>query len=184
MHNRANESASFGDFWVLGSNFTKFLSFLNQQISFSWHFASIFRIIRYNSSLLFSQNFLYFKEPIESSRKSEILDFDGLLLSKSCTFSAKQVQKSYLSWHWTVIQSFFGYGEIQTHFSWKTTWEIWWILTWAVKNLKICTLMGYFCQKYVTFELKQNRRVVSWKMIYGFKNDIRNLVNFNTNSWK
>ena len=39
-------------------------------------------------------------------------------------------------------------------------------------------LMGYFCQKYVTFELKD--RVVSRKMTYGFKNSIRNLVNFHT----
>ena len=39
-------------------------------------------------------------------------------------------------------------------FIWKMTWKIWWILTWAVKNLKICTLMGCFCQKHVAFELK------------------------------
>ena len=46
--------------------------------------------------------------------------------------------------------------QIMYNFSyvWKMTWEIWWVLTWAVKNLKICTLMGYFCQKYLTFELK------------------------------
>ena len=39
-------------------------------------------------------------------------------------------------------------------FVWKMTWEIWWILTWAVKNLKIYTLMGYFCQMCVITELK------------------------------
>ena len=85
-----------------------------------------------------------------SSRNSEILHFDGLLLSKSCTVSAKKVQKSYLSWYLTVIQSL----KKNWLFVWKTTWDIWWILTWAVKNLKICTLIGYFCQKYITFELK------------------------------
>ena len=49
----ANESASFGDFQVLALNFTKFLSFLKQQISFSSNFASIFRVMRHNSSVLF-----------------------------------------------------------------------------------------------------------------------------------
>ena len=32
-----------------------------------------------------------------SSGKSEILHFDGLLLSKSCTVSAKKVQKSFMT---------------------------------------------------------------------------------------
>ena len=49
----ANESASFGDFQVLALNFTKFLSFLKQQISFSSNFVSIFRVIWHNSSVLF-----------------------------------------------------------------------------------------------------------------------------------
>ena len=30
----------------------------------------------------------------------------------------------------------------------------WLIFMRAVENLKICILMGYFCQKYVMFELK------------------------------
>ena len=39
-------------------------------------------------------------------------------------------------------------------FCWKN-------LTRAVENL--CTLIGYFCQNYVMFELKKCRRVVPWK---------------------
>ena len=31
---------------------------------------------------------------------------------------------------------------------------IWLIFMRAVENLKICILIGYFCQKYVMFELK------------------------------
>ena len=54
-----------------------------------------------------------------------------------------------------------------------------WTLT-AVESLEICTLMGYFCRKYVIFELKRYR-VVLCKMTYGFKNDISNLVNLHTN---
>ena len=85
-----------------------------------------------------------------SSDKSENLHFDGLLLSIVYKVSAKKVQKSYLLWHWRVIQTM----KKNSLFVWKMTWEIWWILTRAVKNLKICTSMGYLCQKYVMLELK------------------------------
>ena len=64
------------------------------------------------------------------------------------------------------------------------TWGIWWILTQTMESLKICTLMGYFCQKYVMFELKKYRRVVLWKITFGFKNEVSNLVNSDTSSWK
>ena len=40
-----------------------------------------------------------------SRRKSEILVFDGFLLSKWYQVKTKKGQKSYLSWHWTVMQS-------------------------------------------------------------------------------
>ena len=115
-----------------------------------------------------------------SSGKSENLHFDVLLLSIAYKVSAKKVQKNYLSWHWKKIQTL----KKNWLFIWKMTWGIWWTLTWAVESLKICTLMGYFCRKYVMFELKRYRGVVLWKMTYGFKNDISNLVNFHTSSWK
>ena len=85
-----------------------------------------------------------------SSGKSENLHFDVLLLSIAYKVSAKKVQKSYLSWLWVVIQTL----KKNSLFVWKMAWEIWWISTRAMKNLKICTLMGYFCQKRVMFELK------------------------------
>ena len=44
---------NFWDFRELRSKFTKFLSFLKQQTSFLSNFASIFRVMRHNSSLLF-----------------------------------------------------------------------------------------------------------------------------------
>ena len=86
-------SSNFCHFW---NNRSVFLQILHRS-SGSWDITPLYSL---------AQN-LYLKEPIESSRKSEILHLDGLLLSKSCTVSAKKVQKSYLSWHWTVIQSFF-----------------------------------------------------------------------------
>ena len=85
-----------------------------------------------------------------SSRKFENLHSDVLLLSIAYKVSAKKIQKSCLSWHWRVIQTL----KKNSLFFWKMTWEIWWILTRAVKNLKICYLVGYFCQRYVMFKLK------------------------------
>ena len=40
-----------------------------------------------------------------SSQKSKILHFYCFILSKSFKDSAKKVQRSYLSWHWKVMQS-------------------------------------------------------------------------------
>ena len=39
--------------------------------------------------------------------------------------------------------------------------RIWWMLIWALKSLKICSLIGPFCAKYTTFDLKQ-RSYISW----------------------
>ena len=38
--------------------------------------------------------------------------------------------------------------------------RIWWILTWALEILKISTLIGSFCAKYITFDLKKSRGVI------------------------
>ena len=99
--------------------------------------------------------------------------------TESLQISAKKVQKSYLSWHWRLIKTL----KKNSFFVWNMTWESSWILSWAVENLKIFTLMGYFYKKYVMLKLIKYRWVLSWKMTYGFKNDIRNLVNFYS-SWK
>ena len=115
-----------------------------------------------------------------SSDKSENLHFDVLLLSIAYKVSTEKVQKNYLSWHWKKIQTL----KKNWLFVWKMTWEIWWTLTRAVESLKVFTLMGYFCRKCIMFEFKKYRGVVSWRMTYGFKNDISNWENFHTNSWK
>ena len=39
-----------------------------------------------------------------SSRESENLYFDGLVLSKAYKVLDEKVQKRYVSWHWRVIQ--------------------------------------------------------------------------------
>ena len=106
----------------------------------------------------------------ESSRKSESLDFDRLLLSISYKVLAKEVQKIYLSWYWRAIQTL----KRNWLFVWKMSWGIGWILTQAVMS-KLCNVWT-----------KQVRRSCAVKNDFnnGFKNNIRYLLNFHTNSWK
>ena len=85
-----------------------------------------------------------------SSIRSENLHFDVLLFSIVFKVSAKKSAEELSLMILEKDQNFVK----KTLFVWKMTWEIWWVLTGAVKNQKICTLMGYFCQKYVMFEIK------------------------------
>ena len=109
----------------------------------------------------YMMNFVRFNA---SSGKLEKFHFDVLLLSIAYQVAAKNVKKNYLSQHWRKIQTL----KKNWLFIWKMTWRIW-TLTWAVESLKLCTLMDYFCRKYVMLELKRNREVVSWKMTYVLK---------------
>ena len=58
---------------------------------------------------------------------------------------------------------------------------------------KSFTSMGYFCPKYISFELKKYRGVImtlkgdakfKGRLTCGLKNNIQNLVNFHASSWK
>ena len=69
--------------------------------------------------------------------------FNWLLLSKVYIVWAKKVQRSYLSWHWRVMQNL----KKNWLVVWKITWAIWQIFTRALKSVKIGTLMGSFCLK-------------------------------------
>ena len=108
--------------------------------------------------------------------KYENLLFDVLLLSIPYKVSARKTQKSYLSWHWSLIQAL----KKNWLFGWNMTWGIWWVLTRALESLKVYTLMGYSYR----IKHKKYRGVVLRKITYGFKSDIRCLVSFYTSSWK
>ena len=101
-------------------------------------------------------------------------------LSITYKVSAKKVQKNNFSWHWKKIHTL----KKKCLFIWKMTRVISWNLIWALESLKVCTFMGNFWKKYVMFELQRYKAVVLWKMTYRSKNDISNLVNFYTISWK
>ena len=95
-----------------------------------------------------------------SSGKSENLHIDLLPLSKAYSVSAEKVQKNYLSWHWkiqTLKKNWF--------FIWKMSSGLWWTLTRAVESLKICSLIGCFCRKYVMFELKNTEKLCRKKLL-------------------
>ena len=66
------------------------------------------------------------------------LHFHWFLLCKVFNVWPKKVERSYLSWHWTVMQSL----KKSWLVVWKMTWVIWKIFTWAIESLKIGTLMG------------------------------------------
>ena len=74
----------------------------------------------------------------QSTRKSQNYDFAGILLSKAENVWALNLQRSYVSWQWRMMQTL--------KWNWlvvsKSTWKIWWILTRAL-----------FWPKYIIFEL-------------------------------
>ena len=101
----AREGTHFWEFWVFASKFVKFLMSISKRlVNSSSNFASFFSFMRHNSSVHFWLNFYILSTKgvhqsanlvkfHVSGRKSEILHFDGLLLSKSYKFSAKRHTK-------------------------------------------------------------------------------------------
>ena len=71
------------------------------------------------------------------------LCFNWLLVTKVYIVWATKVQRSYLSWHWRVMQIL----KKNWLVVWKMTWEIWQIFTSPLKSFQIGTLMGSFYPK-------------------------------------
>ena len=96
------------------------------------------------------------KFSLEHYRKPQNWDFDGIRLSKVENVWAQNLQGSYVSWKWRMMQN------LKTNWlvSLKLTWGIWPVLTRALKISKICSLMGCFSLKYIMFELKKCRGVM------------------------
>ena len=80
---------------------------------------------------------------LEYSKSLKNFHFNGLLLSKVYIVWAKKVQRSYLSWHWRVMQNL----KKNWLVAWKMTWGILQIFTRALKSVKIGTLIRCFCPK-------------------------------------
>ena len=92
----------------------------------------------------------------QSSWKSPNWDLDGILLSKVENVWAWNLQGSYLSWQWRMMQSWRGDWLIVS----KLTWEILQTSPEHSKISKIYILMGSFWSKYIMFELESYRGVI------------------------
>ena len=94
----------------------------------------------------------------QSSRKFENWDFDGILLSKLENVWAKNLNGSYMSWQWRMIQNLKRNWLVSS----KLTWEIWRILTWALENLKNLHFNGLLLTKVYNVWAKKVQRSYVW----------------------
>ena len=92
-----------------------------------------------------------------SSWKSKNWHFDWIRLSKAYKYLDEKVQKSYVSWHWKVMQSLKKNWLLVP----KITWGIWWVLMQALASMKICTLMCYFLSIAYKVSAKNSREELS-----------------------
>ena len=91
---------------------------------------------------------------------SPSLYFDWLLLLKAYKIAAEKVQRSYVSWHWRVMQNL-----KKNRFAvWKMT-GIWWIMIWALRYLKNLHFDWSLSRKIHNFWLKKEQRsYLSWHL--------------------
>ena len=145
---------------MIRSKFTKFLSFLKQQIGFSSIFVSLFSGMRHNSSVLFQLKFymLSTKGASESTNlakfhlssiKSEILHLDGILLSNSYKVSSKKVYTEEL--FIMTLKSDTKFKEKLTC-GFKYDIGIFWIFTQPLESSIISLRWIIFCPKYMRSE--------------------------------
>ena len=84
------------------------------------------------------------------------LNFCWFLLCKVYNILAKKIQRSYILWHWKVMQNL--------NKNWITVWKmtggIWQIFTGGLESFKIGTLMRSFYPKQKMYELKIYRWVI------------------------
>ena len=102
----------------------------------------------------------------------------------------KKVQRSYLSWHWKVMQIL----KKNWLVVWRMTWEIWQIFTRALESVKIGTWWDPFVQSRKGMTLKftgelcvmimKNNAKVEEELTFHFKTDKRNLTNFDSSTRK
>ena len=157
----------FSDFWVVWWKFTKFLvSYLKPQVSFSLNLVSLFNVMRDNCSVLYLLKlYIILAKVTHESPKfqtfncsheiSPNLYFHRVLLLKVYRISAKKsIEKLFL-------QTLKSDAEFEENwFLVSKMRRIWCIFTWTLEILKISTLIGLFCAKYITFELKKYRGII------------------------
>ena len=87
------------------------------------------------------KNFANFHQSV--IRKSEKLNFYWVFLSKIENVWAYNLQKSYVSWKWRMMQKLKKTWLVYS----KLTWRIWWFFTRALENLKNLHFNGLLLTK-------------------------------------
>ena len=126
-----------------------------------------------------------------TTQKSKNFTPMGYFVKQVYEVWAAKIQKSYLSWNWTVIQNLKNPDLVVS----KMAWGIGWLS--SLEHPKVWKLYidGLFLSKVYTVsarELSKELCVMTLKGVAKFKrqltcgleNDIRNLVNFHVSSWK
>ena len=119
------------------------------------------------------------------------LHFNGLSLAKVYDVSVKKVRRSYVWWHWILMQNLKENGLSLS----KMTWGIWEIFTRALESLEIWTWWDSFIQSRECMSLKFTGElfVMTMKKKYAkleeeltchFKIDMRTLMNFDLSTQK
>ena len=134
------------DFWLPNLYFDRLL-LLKVYVSAKKGMEEIYLMIpesgaKFEENLIFyfrnDKNLLNFGPSTKKSKK-----FDWSLLCKVYNVWPKKVLRSYISWHWRVMQNL----KKNWLVVWKMTWGIWQIFTRAHKILKIGTFIGSFYTK-------------------------------------
>ena len=133
----------FSNFWVVAWKFTKFkMSYLKLQVNFTLNFASLFSLMRNNSSVLFELRlYMIWTKEAHQSTKFQTFDCSGkispnlyldrLLLLKVYKILDKKVKRSCVSWPWRLMQNLRKNWSVVS----KMT-KIWWNLTRTLESLK------------------------------------------------
>ena len=104
--------------------------------------------------------------------------FDGLFLSKVYDVWAKKIQRSYLSWHGTVMQIWINHHVVVS----KIAWGIWLTFIRTPKSLKNCRMMDFLFKACNVLQLWNFRGILchntegvakfKGKLTCGSKNDM------------
>ena len=111
------------------------------------------------------------------------VQFYGFHLNKVCIVWPKKVLRIYLSWQWRVLQNL----KKNWLVVWKMAEEIWQILTWALKSLKIFNFIGLRLSKvYIvsTKTLQRNYLSWHWRVIQNLERNCLAVSNFTWGIWQ
>ena len=93
--------------------------------------------------------------PRPSRKKASYTTVNGFLLSKSYEFSGKKVHKSYLSWHWRMMQSLRKNWLVVSNMRWR----IWCVFTETLKSLKFFFRWALFVQSIQGLRYKSTKEL-------------------------